>query len=177
MYGGFSDVLQVVQAAVRMVQAGGNPYGVGYPESFPPGAPYAYGPDRARLVLVRGGEPQGLRAAAGVRHGRAPGPPRVACSGLAIYAVLAPLLVTASDGSNDTSAGIALLIALLVAQRSPIAGGFLLALAAAFKPYAAAWLPPLMAYGGIVWPLLAFVAGQPRGVGTGARCGGARRTS
>jgi hypothetical protein len=80
--------------------------------------------------------------------------------GLGIYALLAPLLVTASDGSNDTSAGVALLLALLVAQRSPVAGGFLLALAAAFKPYAAAWLLPLLAYGGIAGPLLAFAAGS-----------------
>ena len=44
VYGGFSDVSQVTQAAIRMVQSGGNPYGIAYPESFPPGAPYAYGP-------------------------------------------------------------------------------------------------------------------------------------
>ena len=142
-----------------MVQAGGNPYGVGYPESFPPGAPYAYGPIALAWYWPAVEDPKGFElllacgmvAILGVR-GRV--------LGLAIYAVLAPLLVTAADGSNDTSAGIVLLIALLVAQRSPIAGGFLLALAAAFKPYAAAWLPPLMAYGGVVWPLLAFVLGS-----------------
>ncbi|MFN8623829.1 MAG: hypothetical protein U0869_24065 [Chloroflexota bacterium] len=158
-YGGFSDVLQVVQAAVRLALAGGNPYGHGYAESFPPGAPYAYGPvalawyapavDHIRtfelvvscaMVVVLG-----LRG-------------RIV--GLAIYAVLAPLLVTSGDGSNDTSAGILLLLALLVAVRSPIWGGFLIAIAAGFKPYAAAWLPPLLAYGGLVWPLIAFVAGS-----------------
>ena len=155
------------QAAVRWSSAGGNPYGIGYPESFPPGAPYAYGPIALAwywlAVEVAQGASScslacGMVAILGVR-GRV--------LGLGIYAVLAPLLVTAADGSNDTSAGIVLLIALLVAQRSPIAGGFLLAIAAAFKPYAAAWLPPLMAYGGVVWPLLAFVLGQPHRVGPG----------
>jgi len=159
VYGGFSDVAQVTQAAIRMVQSGGNPYGIGYPESFPPGAPYAYGPMALAWYWPAVDNPKGfelLVAGAvvvilGVRG-------RVV--GLGIYAVLAPLLVLASDGSNDTSAGVVLLIALLVAQRSPVAGGFLLAFAAAFKPYAAAWLLPLMAYGGIVWPLLAFLAGS-----------------
>lgn len=159
VYGGFSDVMQVVQAAVRLATAGGNPYGHGYTESFPPGAPYAYGPVALAWYWPAVANPKGFElllacgmvAVLGLR-GRV--------LGLAVYAVAAPLLVTAADGSNDTSAGIALLIALLVAQRSPIAGGFLLAVAAAFKPYAAAWLPPLMAYGGVVWPLLAFVLGS-----------------
>jgi hypothetical protein len=47
---------------------------------------------------------------------------------------------------------------LVVALRAPIAGGVLLALATAFKPYALAWLPGLIAYAGAVAPLLAFVA-------------------
>ena len=41
---GFSDVLTVTEAALREAQAGGNPYGHGFEESFPPGAPFAYGP-------------------------------------------------------------------------------------------------------------------------------------
>jgi hypothetical protein len=53
-----------------------------------------------------------------------------------------------------------LLIALVVAQRAPIAGGVLLAVAAAFKPYAVAWLPPLLAYAGVTGPLLAFLVGS-----------------
>jgi hypothetical protein len=159
VYGGFSDVLTVTAAAIRVVQEGGNPYGVGYPESFPPGAPFAYGPIALLWYLPMATAPRTMELG-------------LACAmvlvlalrgrvlGLGVYAVLAPLLVTASDGSNDTSAGVLLLIALLVAQRSPVAGGFLLALAAAFKPYAAAWLPPLMAYGGVAGPLVAFVVGS-----------------
>ena len=39
-----SDVLDVTGAAIDRVLAGMNPYGVGYEESRPPGAPFPYGP-------------------------------------------------------------------------------------------------------------------------------------
>ncbi len=77
--------------------------------------------------------------------------------GLAVYAVTPALVVSATDGSNDTTAGLLILVALLVAMRAPIAGGVLLAVAAAFKPYALAWLPGLVAYAGAVGPLIAFL--------------------
>jgi hypothetical protein len=157
--GGWSDVMVVTQAAVRTAIAGGNPYGIGYPESIPPGAPYAYGPvslvwyalsvdQPGRLELLSSFVVLGLLAARG----------RVL--GLAVYAVLPALLVTTTDGSNDTSAGLFLLGALLIAERRPVAGGFALAIAAAFKPYALAWLPGLLALGGIGMPLLAFLLGS-----------------
>jgi hypothetical protein len=157
--GGFSDVLTVTQAAIQTALDGGNPYGIGYPQSTPPGAPFAYGPlvllwylpvldDPGRLELFASCVTLVMLAARG------------RMLGLAVFSTLPALLVTANDGSNDTSAGVLLLVALLVAQRAPIAGGFLLALAAAFKPYALAWLPPLLAYGGIAMPLLAFLAGS-----------------
>ena len=40
----FSDVLTVTRAAIDLVLAGGNPYGQGFDQSVPPGAPFAYGP-------------------------------------------------------------------------------------------------------------------------------------
>ena len=67
-------------------------------------------------------------------------------------------MITASDGSNDTSAGLLILVALLVAERAPLVGAALLALAAAFKPYAVAWLFPLAAYGGLLTLLVFGVA-------------------
>jgi hypothetical protein len=67
------------------------------------------------------------------------------------------LVVSATDGSNDTSAGLLILVALLVALRWPLAGGVLLALATAFKPYALAWLPALLGYAGSIVPLLGFL--------------------
>jgi hypothetical protein len=153
---GFSDVLSVTDLAITEALAGGNPYGHGYPNSTPPGAPFAYGP-LALLWYLPAADPRRLELAVSLvilavfaLRGRP--------VGLAVYAVLPVLLVAASDGSNDTSAGLLLLVALLAAERWPVAGGALLGVAAAFKPYALAWLPPLLAYGGVVGPLLAFVA-------------------
>jgi hypothetical protein len=154
--GGWSDVLIVTQAAIRTMLDGSNPYGIGYPQSVPPGAPFAYGPlallwylpslaDPGRLELLL---TMGLLGVFAIR-----GRPL----GLALFATLPALLVTATDGSNDTSAGVLLLVALLAAQRVPVLGGALLALAVSFKPYALAWLLPLLAYGGVPLPLLAFV--------------------
>jgi hypothetical protein len=153
---GFSDVLGVTSAAVRLMTSGGDPYGIGYQESFPPGAPFAYGPFALLWYLPAVANPRSLEllvslVTLGVLAAR--GRPL----GLAIYAVLPALLVTATDGSNDTSAGLILLLALLAAERQPVAGAVLLGVAAAFKPYALAWLLPLLAYGGVVWPLVAFV--------------------
>jgi hypothetical protein len=152
-----SDVLTVVRAAMELALAGGNPYGHGFVESRPPGAPYAYGPvallwylpsrtDPVQLELLMTYVTLGLLGARG----------RVL--GLAVYATMPPLVALASDGSNDSSAGLLILIALLVALRSPWLGAFALAVAAAFKLYALAWLPPLVVYGGLA-TLLPFLAG------------------
>lgn len=157
--GGWSDVMLVTDAAMRTMLAGGSPYGIGYPESVPPGAPFAYGPIALLWYLPALGGPGRMETLLTMLvvvvlaiRGRP--------LGLCLYATLPPLLVTATDGSNDTSAGMLILAALLVAQRAPIAGAGLLALAAAFKPYALAWLLPLLAYAGVVGPLLAFLVGS-----------------
>ena len=142
-----SDVLDVIAAAVRTALAGQNPYGVGYPASRPPGAPYPYGPlallwyapvqtDGWRLELVMAC----LVLAFLALNGR--------LLGLAIYATAPTLVATASDGSNDTSAGVLLLLAFLGARRHPVLGAVLLAAAIAFKPYAAAWAPAFVVWGG-----------------------------
>jgi len=154
--GGWSDVMLVTQAAIRTMLDGADPYGIGYAQSTPPGAPFAYGPLALLWYLPVLGDPgrlellltMGLLGVLALR-----GRPL----GLALYATLPALLVTATDGSNDSSAGVLLLVALLVAQRKPAVGAALLALAVAFKPYALAWLLPLLAYGGVPMPLLAFV--------------------
>ena len=157
--GGWSDVMLVTDAAIRTMLEGVSPYGIGYQESIPPGAPFAYGPIALLWYLPGHGDPgrmETLLTMAVVVVLAIRGRPL----GLALYATLPPLLVTATDGSNDTSAGVLILGALLVAQRSPIAGGVLLAVAAAFKPYAVAWLLPLLAYGGVAGPLGAFLLGS-----------------
>jgi hypothetical protein len=68
--------------------------------------------------------------------------------GLALYACAPVLVVTAADGSNDTSLGLLLLIALVLTERWPRLGAFALGLAIAFKPTALAWAPPMVAFAG-----------------------------
>lgn len=145
---GYSDVLPVTQLAIARMLEGLNPYGLGYPNSVPPGASFAYGPLSLLWYLPFRSEPRRLEIVVSclilavlALRGRP--------LGLALYAVTPILVNTASDGSNDTSAGLLLLVALLAAQRSAVAGGVLLAAAIAFKPYAAAWVPPLLAFGGL----------------------------
>jgi hypothetical protein len=153
---GFSDVLVVSQAAGRELLAGGNPYGHGYVESVPPGAPFAYGPLALLWYLPSLDRPASLELLASLVvlgllavRGRP--------LGLAVYAVTPAFVVAATDGSNDTTAGLLILVALLAALRWPVAGAILLALATAFKPYALAWLPGLIGYAGSIWPLVAFL--------------------
>ncbi len=145
-----SDVADVTRAAIQRVIDGANPYGIGYWSSRPPGAGWPYGPVAIGWYLPALADPSvieglvsgiilvalGLRAAAGRPLG------------LAIYAVAPPLVLATVDGSNDTSAGLLILVALVVASWRPVVGATLLAVAVAFKPYAAAWVLPLAAWGG-----------------------------
>jgi hypothetical protein len=153
---GFSDVLTVTEAATREMLAGGNPYGHGFEASVPPGAPFAYGPlallwyvpslaDPGRMEMLASVIVLGLLALRGRPLG------------LAIYAVTPAFVVAAGDGSNDTSAGLLILVALLAAVRLPLLGAALLAAAVAFKPYALAWLPGLIGLAGL-GPLIVFLA-------------------
>lgn len=153
---GFSDVLTVTAAAADRWLLGGNPYGVGYVESNPPGSPFPYGPLALVWYLPVLDDPVRLELAISILvlvllaiRGRP--------LGLAIVATTPVLVATAGDGSNDNSAGLLLLVALLAARRSVLAGGVLLGLATSFKPYAAAWIPPLLAWGRL--PAAAGLAG------------------
>jgi hypothetical protein len=154
---GFSDVLVVTEAAIREMLAGGNPYGHGFEASVPPGAPYAYGPLALVWYLPSLDDPRSLELVAD-------GIVLVALAvrghplGLAIFATMPALIATVADGSNDHSAGLILLVALLAAVRWPVGGAVLLAVATAFKPYALAWLPGLVGYAGAIGPLLGFAA-------------------
>jgi hypothetical protein len=140
-----SDVLATTRAAVALVLDGGNPYGHGFAASSPPGAPFAYGPLAIVwyallpnvVELVASSVVLFLLAATD----------RVL--GLALFALWGPLAALANDGSNDSSAGLLLLGALVLAERSPRLGAGALAVAVAFKPYALAFLPPLVGFGGL----------------------------
>ena len=146
-----SDVLDVTEAAIARWLAGGAPYGLGYDVSIPPGSPFPYGPVALLWYLPFNSALQSAELATGIAvltvlvlRGRP--------VGAAAYA-LSPLVAAAAvDGSNDTSAGLFLLVALLALGRLPLVGGVLLALAAGFKLFAAAWLLPAVMIGG--WRVL-----------------------
>lgn len=155
----FSDVLTVTRAAIDLVLAGGNPYGHGFDQSVPPGAPFAYGPVSLLWYLPFRADPglfefgiSFVTLAILAIRGRV--------LGLAIYATLPALVSSAGDGSNDTSMGLLLLLALLVSIRAPRLGAVLLAICVAFKLYALAWFLPLLGYGGaaVILPFVATTA-------------------
>lgn len=139
---GGSDVLPATIAAIGRATSGQNPYVV-----TEGSAPYAYGPvallwylpARRDPILFEFGVSLFILFVLAIR-----GRP----VGLAVYALVPTLIIAASDGSNDTSAGLFLLAAILVLRRQPRWGAFALAIAAGFKLYAAAWWPPAVMWAG-----------------------------
>lgn len=141
---GVGDELTVTQAAAQVAFDGGNPYGRGYSESSPPGAPYPYGPlallwslpgawielaaSAATMLLV-------ARARAWVTLGL--------MAGMALFAAFTVY------GGNNASPGFFITAGLLALRERPLLGGVLLAIAAALKPYAFAWFPAAIGYGGL----------------------------
>jgi hypothetical protein len=148
-----SDVLAVTQSAISYATHGENPYGHGYLTSRPPGAPFAYGPLALLWYAVT---PRNIELLASIAVLLLLASTRRVI-GLAICALWIPMAILANDGSNDSSAGLLLLGALVLAERSPRLGAVALAGVVAFKPYALAFLPALMAFGGagVVLPFLA----------------------
>lgn len=151
-----SDVLDVTGSALRRAFQGENPWGHGFDNSRPPGAPLPYGPLALFWYTPAIERPRELElfvscailALLAVR-----GRP----VGLAVYATAPILILNATDGSNDTSAGFLILVAFMLAEKRPWLGAIGLAAAVAFKPYAAAWVPGLVLFGGLA-ALEAFVA-------------------
>ncbi|NJD30258.1 MAG: hypothetical protein FIA92_18490 [Chloroflexi bacterium] len=142
-----SDVLAVTASAIEHALGGGNPYGIGYASSNPPGAPFPYGPLVLAWYLPVLDTPRVLEllAAAFVAaflalQGR--------LVGLAVYATAPVLVATTVDGSNDTSLGLILLVAFAVASRRPILGAVILGAAGAFKLSAVAWAPAFVVWAG-----------------------------
>jgi hypothetical protein len=153
-----SDVSAVTSAAIQVVLAGGDPYGLGYLVSRPAGAAFPYGPVALLWYLPTWWDPVLIEVAvSGLLMGwlglrAAKGRP----IGLAIFALAPPLVLASVDGSNDTTAGLMILAAMAVATRRPAAGAAILAVAVAFKPYAIAWVPALLLWAGLP-SVLAFV--------------------
>jgi hypothetical protein len=153
-----SDVADVTHFAILAVNAGADPYGMGYWVSRPPGAAFPYGPVALLWYMPWYRDPAlieflvsiGITLYLGVRA--AFGRP----IGLAIFAVAPPLVLASVDGSNDTSAGLLILAAMAVGSKRPLMGAVILAVAMAFKPYAVAFLPAFIAWAGLP-ALIAFV--------------------
>jgi hypothetical protein len=153
-----SDVSDVTTAAMREMLQGHDPYGFGYGASRPMGAAFPYGPLVLLWYLPALANPKlielvvsvGMLLYFAVRAGR--GRP----IGLVVFALAPPLVMATVDGSNDTSAGLLILVALVLAARRPVLGAVVLAAAVAFKPYAIAWVPPLVLWAGLP-ALAAFV--------------------
>ena len=153
-----SDVADVTSNAIRMMTAGFDPYGIGYMVSRPMGAAFPYGPVALLWYLPFRSDPAlleflvsvGLLLYFGVRA--ANGRP----IGLVVMALAPPLVLAAMDGSNDTSAGFLILLAIALGVRRPALGAAALAVAVAFKPYAVAWVPAFLVWAGLP-ALLAFV--------------------
>ena len=151
-----SDVLDVTAAAIDRVLAGLNPYGVGYEESRPPGAPYPYGP-LALLWYVPVAQLPRLAELLSASfivsilalQGR--------FLGLAIYAAAPAFVHTSVDGSNDTTLGLLIALTFLLASHRPVLAGAVLAGAVAFKLSALAWVPAFLVWGG--WRVAAAFGG------------------
>jgi hypothetical protein len=142
-----SDVLDVTGSALRQAFLGFSPWGHGFASSRPTGAPFPYGPIGLFWYTPAIDAPRELELFVSCTilallavHGRP--------VGLAVYATAPTLVLTATDGSNDTSAGLLIMVALVLAAKRPWLGAAALAIAVAFKPYAAAWAPALLVYGG-----------------------------
>jgi hypothetical protein len=144
---GFTDVADAVEAGVRDMLNGVNPYAPGIDPLFPDRPPFPYGP-LTLLWYLPLRDPKlteefvsmALLAVLTLR-----GRPM----GLAIWATLPGLVHLAGDGSNDHTPAMFLLVALLVAERAPRAGALILGVAAGLKIYLLAWLPPLFVWAGV----------------------------
>jgi len=140
-----SDQLTVGRAALAGVLAGQNPYGHGFVESWPPGAPFVYGPLEL-LVAALGVEGQ-ILAAFGTMLLLAWQRTFIT---LAVYSAQYFVVQFTATGINDLVPGFLIMAGLLTLERHRVAGAVLLALAAGVKPYALAWFPPAIGYGGAV---------------------------
>lgn len=145
-----ADPIIVAQAAGELALDGGNPYGIPYQQSAPPGAPYPYGP--LGLVWWLPGPFVELVAAIttmGVLWAKR------ALVTLGLFAGWGPSVYLNLSGINDYSPALLILTALFLMRSKPLLGALLLGVASALKPYAFAWVLPAVVYLG--WPAAAML--------------------
>ncbi len=120
--GGSSDVIRSVDEAFRTLFSGGNPYDHYYVSTSPPGSSMPYPPGQLLLHLpgwlLGGYDGARLTELAAAIAGMVVlawlalrFAPTVGLVGLALYAGLPNLIQLTGDGSNDTSAGVMVLVA------------------------------------------------------------------
>jgi len=143
------DQMAVSRAALGIISSGGNPWGFGYPESVPPGAPFPYGPLAALTSLL--GVPGEVAAFAGILIILAWQRSLLTLAFLAAWVSWIELGVC---GINDQLPALLLLGGLLLLERQQRSGAVLVALSVGIKPYAFAWVPPLMGFGGLATSLV-----------------------
>jgi hypothetical protein len=135
------DQIIVTQAALGRVLHGLSPYGVGYAQSTPSGAPFPYGP-LALLWWIPGPAVE-LAAAAGIMalliHYRS-------WLALAVFCAFPPF-VFLNTSVNDYSPALLIGLGLVLLPRWQ--GAVLMAAAVALKPYAIAWFLPAIGFAGL----------------------------
>jgi hypothetical protein len=147
------DQLAVSRAALGVALQGGNPYGFGYAESVPPGAPFPYGP-LGLLTPVMGQFGETL-AFAGVGLILAW---QRALLTLVYFGASLRWVELGACGMNDMVPALLLVGGLLLLERHRhVPGALLVALSAGIKPYTFAWFPAVMGFGGVVTSLVLLV--------------------
>jgi hypothetical protein len=139
------DQMMVSRAALGVALGGGNPYGFGYAESVPPGAPFPYGPlGLVTPVFGQFGEFLAFAAVAGILAWQR------ALFTLVFFGASLQWVELGACGMNDMIPGLLVVSGLLlVERRRHVAGSVLVALSAGIKPYSFAWFPALIGYGGV----------------------------
>lgn len=147
------DQMMVSRAALGVALGGGNPYGFGYAESVPPGAPFPYGPlGLLTPILGQSGETLAFAAVAVLLAWQR------ALFTLVFFGASLQWVELGACGMNDMIP--ALLVVgglLLVERRRNLVGAALVALSAGIKPYSFAWFPALIGYGGLATTIVLLV--------------------
>lgn len=162
---GYADQIQVSQSAFERVLAEGNPYGVGYASTMPPGSPFPYGP-LGLIWWLPGPIVEGFAAVALMVLLAWRG----AWLTLAFIGGWVVAIAMTFHGGNDYGPALLILAAVILLPTHPRWAGATLAAAIALKPYAAAWLLPFIGAGAgltavagtlVLWSPLLLVWGIP----------------
>ena len=147
------DQMMVSRAALGVAAGGGNPYGFGYAESVPPGAPFPYGPlGLVTPVFGQFGEFLAFGAVALILAWQR------ALFTLVFFGASLQWVELGACGMNDMIPGLLVVSGLLlVERRRNVAGSVLVALSAGIKPYSFAWFPALIGYGGVTTAIVLIV--------------------